>query len=166
MNKNNKSKKVKNASIYFYSGKLYPDSSSINLDVSIIVSIPEDSKIDTMILVTTLNVNKNNVINILDLYLKRWRIETLFEYLKTKFSLESIMVRKFEGIKMMIGFTLFSYAFYYLSYTTKTNELYILKMIKKMTCVNSKITFGKYVEFILEIFLEHRKTAFVNILET
>lgn len=165
-NMKEKSKKVKKFSVYFYSGKLYPDSNSINLNVSIIVSIPEDSKMDTMILVTTLNVNKNNVINILDLYLKRWRIETVFEYLKTKFSLESIMVRKFEGMKMMIGFTFFSYAFYYLSYTTKTNELYILKMIKEITCINSKITFGKYVEFILEIFLEYRKTAFINILET
>ena len=65
-----------------------------HLPIYVILIWEEGKEDDSLLILTSLEVKDNNLQEIVSIYNKRGRIDTLFETLKQSFGLERIMVRK------------------------------------------------------------------------
>ena len=135
----------------FYKAKLNKNGMNVNVIYSKMENVKDDS--DPIILLTSLEVNDDNIEEIIELFSHRWSVEVMHEYLKRSFNLEDLMVRNWESIKMMIGFILMAYVINLISYTMALKlEEKILRFGKTITVFNKRgLTLGKYIEIIENI---------------
>jgi hypothetical protein len=133
-----------------FKANLFTPNDKLKLEVYVIVIRNSKFK-EPIILITTLDINPNNLQNIVSLYKKRWLIETTIEMLKQNFGLEKIMVRSWKGIGMLIKIILICYTLLVLLLSTLSPEIldYMIKILKKITILKkNNITIGKLRYFI------------------
>jgi hypothetical protein len=131
----------------FFKADLFSKKDKKHLPIYVILIWEEKKEDEPLLILTSLEVKDNNLQEIVSIYNKRGRIDTLFEILKQNFGLERIMVRKWEGIKIMITGCLLSYTLnlYLLLKATKTFLLTIREFCRRRSILKGgKLTIGKF----------------------
>ena len=131
----------------FFKADLFSKKDKKHLPIYVILIWEEGKEDKPLLILTSLTVTEDNLQEIVSIYNKRSRIDTLFEILKQSFGLERIMVRKWRGIKIMIISCLLSYILnlYLLLKATKTFFLTIWEFCRRRsTLKGGKLTIGKF----------------------
>ncbi len=131
----------------FFEANLFSKKGKRFLPISVIVLREKDKQDEPLILLTSSLVTEDNLQEIVSIYNRRARIDTLFETLKQSFGLERIMVRRWRGIHIMIMSCLLSFILSLCMFLTliKTAFSTIKEFCEKKSVLKKKtLTIGKF----------------------
>lgn len=101
---------------------------------------------EPLFIVTSLKVTYENLQAIIELYNKRWAIETFIESLKQNFGIEEFMVRKWEAIKLLCNIVLSAYIVFLLLFLT-SSERFLMELSKflRKNSILARLTIGRVI---------------------
>jgi len=130
-----------------FQADLFSRKNKRSLPISVIVLREKNKEDEPLILLTSLPVTEGNLQEIVSIYNRRGKIDTLFEILKQSFGLERIMVRRWRGINVMIMSCLLSFILSLCMFLTLTKTAFstIKEFCQKKSVLKKKtLTIGKF----------------------
>lgn len=139
----------------FFEANLSSSKDKRSLPIFVIVLWEEGKEDEPLILLTSLAVTEDNLQDIISIYNRRGKIDTVFEILKQSFGLERIMVRGWRGINIMIMSCLLLFVLSLCMFLTATKITFsaIKEFCQKKSVLKKKrLTIGKFHWATTEIF--------------
>ena len=131
----------------FFKANLFSRKDKKSLPIFVILLLEKGKEDKPLLLFTSLKTTEDNLQEIISIYNGRSRIDTLFETLKQNFGLERIMVRRWEGINIMIMSSLLSFILSLCMFLTATKIVFsTIKEFcqRKSVLKKKKVTIGKF----------------------
>lgn len=129
-------------------------------DVTVVQFVPEEERLDPLVLVTTLPVETlSEVRAIMRIYSLRWTIETAFETMHA-WGQDAFMVRAWRAIDRLLWTLACTYALTLLLLTLRhlrPFRRHAIALLKERAVLGRRLTVGKLAEAIGLDYLDHRR---------